>query len=376
MLMGMMALGAVAQDGIFTVKGTFDWKKDSVKFVIAPSQSDSYGPTLTKKRAITGEMMEVSFSLKEAAMLYVVFNENGKQSRLKEIPAIPGETVEFYRDGDNVTRRRGSQFYLDYNEAEQSIKAPLKEVTNIIAEIDKKYSMGVPFEEIQKEYDEPYEACYDVYKNALMDYVKAHPDQEASAVIIATIGETHSDSMLEDMEASVALLTERVQSSSAAGLYKVILEPAKKKREKDERQAALVGNMAPDFTLMDINGKPLALSSLRGKWVVIDFWGSWCGWCIKGMPQMKEYYAKYQDRLEILGVDCHDTDERWKAAVAKNELPWLHVYCDDKKGDNPEKLYVVESYPTKVVVDPEGKVAKIIRGEDPTFYDYLDEVLK
>ena len=51
--------------------------------------------------------------------------------------------------------------------------------------------------------------------------------------------------------------------------------------------------MAPDFTLNDINGKPLALSSLRGKYVVIDFWGSWCGWCIKGIPKMKEYYAKY-----------------------------------------------------------------------------------
>ena len=117
--------------------------------------------------------------------------------------------------------------------------------------------------------------------------------------------------------------------------------------------------MAPDFTLMDINGKPLALSSLRGKWVIIDFWGSWCGWCIKGMPKMKEYYAKYQDKLEILGVDCNDTVEKWKAAV-----------------DNPVELYGVQGFPTKVVVDPQGKVAKIIVGEAPGFYDYLDEVLK
>ena len=134
--------------------------------------------------------------------------------------------------------------------------------------------------------------------------------------------------------------------------------------------------MAPDFILNDINGNPMALSSLCGKWVVIDFWGSWCGWCIKGLPKMKEYYAKYGDKLEILGVDCKDTVEKWKAAVAKYEIPWMHVYWDMEKGDNPVEIYGVQGVPTKVVVNPEGKVAKIIVGEDPAFYEYLDEILK
>ena len=52
------------------------------------------------------------------------------------------------------------------------------------------------------------------------------------------------------------------------------------------------GTEAPDFTLNDLSGKPLTLSSLRGKYVILDFWGSWCVWCIKGIPQMKEYYQK------------------------------------------------------------------------------------
>jgi thiol-disulfide isomerase/thioredoxin len=133
---------------------------------------------------------------------------------------------------------------------------------------------------------------------------------------------------------------------------------------------------APDFTLNDINGKSLTLSSLRGKYVVLDFWGSWCIWCIKGMPKMKEYYAKYADKLEILGVDCNDTVEKWKAAVAKHEIPWLHVYWDKEKGDNPVELYAVSGFPTKVVIDPEGRIAKVVVGESPAFYDYLDEVLK
>lgn len=79
--------------------------------------------------------------------------------------------------------------------------------------------------------------------------------------------------------------------------------------------------VAPDFTLDDLKGKPLQLSSLRGKYVVLDFWGSWCIWCIRGIPKMKEYYAKYEGKFEILGVDCNDSPEKWKAAVEEHALP-------------------------------------------------------
>lgn len=134
------------------------------------------------------------------------------------------------------------------------------------------------------------------------------------------------------------------------------------------------GQMAPDFTLKDLQGNDLALSSLRGKYVVLDFWGSWCGWCIKGIPDMKKYYAKYKDRMEILGIDCRDTEEKWKEAVKKHELPWLHV----RNEGTPDvtQLYAIEGYPTKIVIDPEGKIAKVVVGEDPAFYEYLDKLFK
>lgn len=132
--------------------------------------------------------------------------------------------------------------------------------------------------------------------------------------------------------------------------------------------------MAPDFTLNDINGKPLALSSLRGKYVVIDFWGSWCGWCIKGIPKMKEYYAKYKGKFEILGVDCNDTEQKWREAVKTHELPWLHVY--NTRDSKVLEDYEIQGFPTKVIVDPEGKIFKTVIGEDPAFYTMLDELFK
>ena len=233
--------------------------------------------------------------------------------------------------------------------------------------------MGLPREKVEKEYEERMPVLAKNFSDAVMNYVKAHPDQDASAALIALLEDD-----TESIEAAAALLTERARGSVAANLYKGLLAAAQKEREEEARMEGLADSPAPDFTLNDINGKPLALSSLRGKWVIIDFWGSWCKWCIKGIPDMKEYYAKYSDKLEILGVDCNDTVEKWKAAVEEYELPWLHVYWDknDKNSDNPLELYVVRGFPTKVIIDPEVKIAKIIVGEDPAFYEFLDEVLK
>lgn len=132
--------------------------------------------------------------------------------------------------------------------------------------------------------------------------------------------------------------------------------------------------LAPDFTLNDINGKPLTLSSLRGKYVVLDFWGSWCVWCIKGMPEMKNYYKKYAGMFEILGIDCNESEAKWKAAVKELELPWKHVY-NPKSSDLLGK-YGIQGFPTKIVIDPQGKIVKTVIGEDPAFYTYLDELFK
>ena len=152
--------------------------------------------------------------------------------------------------------------------------------------------------------------------------------------------------------------------------------PKEKPDNVDVAEVAEVGEVgeAPVFTLNDLNGKPLSLTSLRGKYVILDFWGSWCIWCIKGMPKMKEYYAKYPGKFEILGIDCNDTEEKWRAAVQKYELPWLHVYCP--KESTLLEDYGIQGFPTKIIVGPDGKIVKTIIGEDPSFYSLLDELFK
>lgn len=167
------------------------------------------------------------------------------------------------------------------------------------------------------------------------------------------------------------------------GLLIAVSSCAQQKSEKTESQQPATteetvgcadGNVAPEIILDDINGKELRLSSLRGKYVVLDFWGSWCGWCIRGIPHMKEYYTKYAGKFEILGIDCGDAEETWKAAVKQHELPWLHVY--NPRLSNVCATYQIQGYPTKVIIDPEGRIAKTIIGESPEFYEFLDSLFQ
>lgn len=133
-------------------------------------------------------------------------------------------------------------------------------------------------------------------------------------------------------------------------------------------------NDAPDFTLKDISGNQVSLSDYRGKWVIIDFWGSWCAPCLNGMPELKEVYETYTGRLEIIGVDCNDTEEAWKETVFRLQLPWVQLFHSED--DSVTSAYAVSAYPTKVVIDPEGTIRKIYSGASPSFKDDIAEWLK
>ena len=203
-----------------------------------------------------------------------------------------------------------------------------------------------------------------------IDFIKAHAGEEISAMLIASVASHDPDHVDE----TLALLSPEVRNGRMKAYIDHQLEEVKEylKQKEIENKVLEPGAEAPDFTLNDINGKPLALSSLRGKYLVLDFWGSWCGWCIKGFPDMKVYYEKYKDKLEILGMDCNDTEEKWKKAVAENELPWKHVFVP-KESTVPTD-YFISGFPTKIIIDPEGKVVKTIVGESPEFYELLDKL--
>lgn len=144
--------------------------------------------------------------------------------------------------------------------------------------------------------------------------------------------------------------------------------------EQPKVEVATEGNEAPDFTLNDPDGVPFTLSSLHGQYVVLDFWGTWCKWCVKGIPDMKRYYEKYEGMFEMLSIDFHDDEDTWLKAIESYDMHWKHVITDEESAKQLEELYALEGFPTKIVIDPEGRILKITVGEDPAFYEYLDDL--
>lgn len=282
------------------------------------------------------------------------------------VVAFPGETVELSGSMDEY-HMKGNAFHQAYEKVRALCKPyedKMHEITQVIMGMQ---SDGTLTPERLDSLRQIYEPINADMKKVKEDYIRQHPDEDISVYLLSDLGKEAGD-LLD-------LISEKAQNGPMAPLYKAMKEAiAQQKAREEARKNMVEGAVAPDFTLKDLQGKDLTLSSLRGKYVVLDFWGSWCGWCIKGIPDMKKYYEKYKDRMEILGVDCRDTEEKWKDAVEKYALPWLHVRNTDETDITVK--YGIQGYPTKIVIDPEGKVAKIVIGEDPAFYKYLDELFK
>ena len=200
-LAGMMVLGAMAQGGKFTVQGGFLCEFDSVKLQIVDCE---YQLLFEETRAASAEMLELSFDLKDAALLIVDDGQEGYQ-RHHVVPAIPGDTVLFYIEADPYYGLGGSQFYIDYDDAVRAIEPQAIEL----------------FE--QDAHSDRYLEVLNNYEDALLAYVEDHPDQEASAALLGIFAED------VDVIRGEAMLTERVLNSVVANLYNARLAVAKER---------------------------------------------------------------------------------------------------------------------------------------------------
>lgn len=215
-------------------------------------------------------------------------------------------------------------------------------------------------------------ALYDARRAQAAEWLERNMDNPAAVYVLAY--EVSSKALLDYYDELLPMIN--------TSPLKPIVEQSKASAElamvtKQAQELIKEGVEAPIFTLPDNLGNSVSLGSFRGKWVVLDFWGTWCGYCIKGIPAMKAAYEKHKSKCEFISIDCNESREKWLAGVEKYQMPWVHLYNSDDVAprENVSAIYAIQGYPTKIIITPEGIIHKIFVGENDDFYNELDRVL-
>lgn len=199
-----------------------------------------------------------------------------------------------------------------------------------------------------------YEAAQEKKAALSQKYIQENPDSYFS---LLALQEMFADGNLSKVEPFFDGLTAQLKDSPLGKEFQKSMETVRKTSP---------GQMAIDFTENDVNDKPVKLAELRGKYVLLDFWASWCGPCRGENPNVLKAYNAFKDKnFTVLGVSVDAKKEDWLKAVAEDHLPWTQLRDVKTGGVSAADLYGIKFIPSSFLIDPTGKiVARNLRGAE------------